>query len=263
MSLPEIKLAPDTIFSIGNLQVTNSILATVLTSVSIIIIALLIRRNAGIRPSKGQVVFEMVRQFILDKMVISFGSMKEAKRYLPLILTIFIFLLLANQFALVPLLSNIILSNPEGTKYLFNAPAAHYSMTIGLTILVLLIAHISAILISPGKHFGSFIRLKPFFKMKSIKELPMAMINFFLGILDIIGEIAKVVSLSTRLFGNIFAGGVVVLIISSLSVVTNFLAPIPFLAISTISGLVQAFVFAMLSILYISSAVNTAKQADS
>jgi F-type H+-transporting ATPase subunit a len=108
----------------------------------------------------------------------------------------------------------------------------------------------------PLKHIGNFIKVKQFFKIKSLKDLPMAFLDFFLGLLDIVGEVAKLASLSTRLFGNIFAGMVIIMIIQGLSAYSQFLAPVPFLVLSTLSGFVQAFVFAMLSILFVSSSIN-------
>jgi len=85
----------------------------------------------------------------------------------------------------------------------------------------------------------------------------MAFLEFFLGLLDIVGEFAKLASLSTRLFGNVFAGSIIVGIIGGITTYTQLLVPIPFVILGILSGVVQAFVFAMLAILFISSTLNS------
>ena len=80
-----------------------------------------------------------------------------------------------------------------------------------------------------------------------------------LGLLDIIGELAKVISLSARLFGNILAGELIILIIAGLAAFTPFFIPIPFFVLSIFSGVVQTFVFVLLSIGFMSTTINSVK----
>jgi F0F1-type ATP synthase membrane subunit a len=87
------------------------------------------------------------------------------------------------------------------------------------------------------------------------------MMDLVLGVLDIISEIAKLISLSFRLFGNVIAGELIIIIISGLSFYTRAFVPIPFMALSIISGVVQALVFAMLSIQFIAGSVNAAEES--
>lgn len=256
-NIPPIKLAPDVIFTVGPFDVTNAHLGTFLVSLLVIILALYIRKGAGVKPTKPQVAFEMIREYMMDKAVLAFGDEKSAAKFFPLVFTIFLFLLVANQFSLLPFVESFT-AGPDEVP-LFRNPASHYSLPIIYTILVLIIAHIAALLIHPLRHIGNFIKLDELFKIKKLSDIPMALLNIFLGLLDIIGELAKLTSLSTRLFGNMFAGGVVILIISSISQYTQFLAPIPFIVLGIIAGVVQAFVFAMLSIIYVSGTVNAVR----
>lgn len=251
-NIPEISLAPEVVTTLGNLPVTNTYIATVATSLILIVFALVVRRGAGVIPSRLQVMVEVLMDFLLDKMIVAFGSRERAMKFFPLMFTVFLFLLVANQFTLLPFVQSIV--TEEGVV-LFRAPTSDYSLPIALTILMLFLANGLAFAVSPLRHIGNFIKVEGFFKMKSIKDLPMACLDLFLGFMDIIGEIAKLASLSTRLFGNVFAGEVVVLIISGLMVYTQYFVPIPFLALSILAGLVQAFVFVMLSVLFISSSL--------
>lgn len=254
-NLPEINLAPPIIAEIGPFPITNTFISTLATSLIIILLAYFIRKNAGVRPSRAQVLFESIMDYMLDKMIIAFGSREKALKFFPLIFTIFLLLLFANQFTLIPFVESIFINETP----LFRNPASHYSLPIVMAVVVLLLAHILAISISPLRHIGNFIKLDVLFKVRSLKELPMALLEVFLGLLDIIGEIAKLISLSTRLFGNLFAGSVIVAIIAGLTTATQFLIPIPFIALGILSGVVQAFVFAMLSTLFISSSINSVK----
>lgn len=263
-NIPTIHLAPPVVTEIAGVAITNTLVATVLTSVILLVLAFLVKRKAGLVPSRAQVAFEMILEFMTEKMVIAFGSEEEARKFFPLIFTIFLFLLVANQFTLIPFVESLVVRAADGEGVnLLRTPSSDYSLPIILAVLVWLTANGLALLKSPLRYIGNFIKIDVFFKMKSIKDLPMAFLDFFLGLLDIIGEIAKLVSLSTRLFGNIFAGEVIIAIISGLLFATQFLVPIPFLGLSILSGFVQAFVFAMLSTIYISSSLAVVKKQNS
>jgi F-type H+-transporting ATPase subunit a len=252
-NIPEIHLPSQEIFTISGLSVSNTMLGTLVTSVLLLIMVVVIRRKAGLIPSRSQMMMELTMDFFVDKLEAAFGDKERAMKAFPLIFTIFIFLLMANQFTLLPFMESIVTA--DGVN-LFRTPTSDYSLPIALTILVWVLSHVIALSVSPLKHIGNFIKIEGFFKIRKLKDIPMACLDFFLGLMDIVGEVAKLASLSTRLFGNIFAGEVIIAIISGLMIYTQYLVPIPFLGLSVLAGLVQAFVFAMLSILYISSALN-------
>ena len=254
-----IELAPNVVSQIGPFQITSAHMGMFLISILIIIFAIFVRMGAGVKPSKLQVGFEALVSFMMDKMVIAFGDVKTAKKFFPLIFTIFLLLLFANQFALLPLVESVITSDGGN---LFSTPAAHYSLPIAYTIFILMLAHVLALLIHPIRHIGNFIKIHAFFKIRKMKDIPMAFLEFFLGLLDIVGELAKLASLSTRLFGNMFAGGVIIIIITGITAYTQFIAPLPFLVLGILAGVVQAFVFAMLSAIYVSSTVKAVQQQN-
>lgn len=250
---PTIQLPSDVIIEVGSIGITNSMLATFFTSIILIVLAFLIRRKAGIVPSRMQVAFEGIMQFMIDKMEMAFGSRERAMKFFPLLFTIFLFFLIANQITLIPFVESLFVK--DGIS-LFRSPAADYSLPIILTATILVLSHILALAIRPLRHIGNFIKVEQFFKMKSIKELPGAFLDLFLGLLDIIGELAKLVSLATRLFGNMFAGSIIVAIIASLTVFTQYIVPMPFIILGMLSGVVQAFVFVMLGSIYLGSTLS-------
>lgn len=253
MNIPEIHLAPPVLFEIFGIGITNSMVATILTSLFLITIALIVFKNIAIVPGRLQTLIEMIMEFFMDRMEIAFGSREKAARFFPLIFTIFIFLIIANQLMLLPFIGSIV---TEDGINLLRTPTSHYSLPIALTLIVLFLANILAIATHPIRYIGNFIKLNEFAKIRSLKDIPNAFLEFFLGLMDIIGELAKFFSLSTRLFGNLFAGEVIISIISGLLFYTQFFVPIPFLALSTLAGFVQAFVFAMLSTVYLSQSLG-------
>lgn len=93
-------------------------------------------------------------------------------------------------------------------------------------------------------------------------EFGMAFVDIFLGFLDIIGEIAKVISLSSRLFGNILAGEVIVLIISTIAVFSAYIIPVPFIFLGAFSSITQAFVLPFLTMQYLAAAVGTGPELE-
>lgn len=257
-NIPEIKVPPDTLWQIGPVQISNAMFTTFVVSLLLIIFAIAVRRKAGIKPTRMQMLFELVLTFILDKLTMAFGSEERARKFLPPFLTLFLFLVFANQFTLIPFVESILLDDAS----LFRTPTSHYAMPIIFAITIFLIAHITAFLTSPHRHIGNFIKIHVFFKIKSLKELPMAFLEFFLGLLDIIGEVAKVISTSTRLFGNMFAGSLIVGIIGGLTIYTQFIVPLPFIVLGILSGFVQAFIFTVLWILFFSSTIDSVKKTN-
>lgn len=247
-----VQLAPEHVLEIGEFAVTNTVTATVLVSVVIIAFALLVRYKAGVIPTRIQVLFEMLFTFFLDSLEENIGE-KRARQLAPFVATLFLFILVSNQMILLPLVGSIV--TPEGV--FFRTPTTDYSLTIAMALIVIFASHILAFMISPLAHIGAYFRVAGFWQIltgkKPISELFNAFIDFFLGILEIIGDLGRIVSLATRLFGNIFSGEVVIIIVTGLAFFTQFFVPLPFIFLASFAGIIQAFVFSLLTILFISN----------
>ncbi len=130
---------------------------------------------------------------------------------------------------------------------------ADINTTIAFAFIAVLGSNIfGAIIVGVWKTFNKYINLTGLWTaIKNIKKEPVgplvAFISFFVGIIEIIGEAAKVASLSFRLFGNVFAGEVLLVSISGL---VGILAPVPFIFLEVLVGVVQAVVFSMLTLVY-------------
>ena len=202
---------------------TETIYLTWIVMACLIIFAFLATRKIGFIPNPFQVVGELIVDTFYGLTEDALDE-KLAKKYFPLICTLFMFLLLCNWLGVIPKLH-------EPTKDL-NTP-------LSLGIMGFVISHYAGI---KAKGFKDYI--KEYFE-------PI----FFMAPLNIIGELAKVVSISFRLFGNIMGGSIIILVISHL-IYSLLLPPLLIVFFSLFIGTIQAFVFTMLTLVYISVQVN-------
>lgn len=234
-----ISIAPEILFWIKSFPVTNSFLWSLFISGFLILAAIIVKFSLKTVPGVLQNCAEIIieESFAFVESVI--GSEKKAKRVFPLFCTLFLFILFANLFTFIPGQSAITVNNGDGIVPVFRAAMADYSLVLVLTMISVIVMQIVAIFVH-----GPFGYLGKFFNFQS----PL---KFFLGLMDIVGEIAKVLSLSFRLFGNMFAGEVLGAVMLFLM---PFVAPLPFMFLGVLTAVVQAFVFSTLTLVFITLA---------
>ena len=259
-TMPQISLNPDVVFSIGSVAITNAMLAMWFLTLLLVVCGFLINRKIGVVPTRIQVALEGLINFFSKNLEVSFGSKEKARQFTPVMIAIFLMFFVANQFYVLPIIGSIV--NGEGVS-LLKTPTAHFSLPIAIALVVVMMSHFMALKVAPLKHIGNYIKLGEVLKIRSLKDIPNALLEVFLGLLDIIGEIAKVVSLSARLFGNVLAGELMIVIISFIAApITFFLVPMPFIFLSLFSGLIQAFVFPLLCVQYIGGTVSAVSESQ-
>lgn len=253
----DVSLPSHVLFNLGGFAVTNSVFTAFFLTFILMVFTLVSSRSFALIPTRVQLGLELLAEFMTEQLRSSFGSEEKARRFFPLVMSLLLFIVVANQFTIVPLVSNLLLND----THVFRLPTSDLSLTMAFSFLVLLLANGLALSISPLQHVGKFFRLSPLISVRSFGDIPNALLEVFLGLLDIIGEFGKLLSLSFRLFGNIFAGELMVGIIAGLSIYTSFIVPIPFIVLSMFSGLIQAFVFVFLTIQFIAGSVGDAEAA--
>lgn len=246
-------MVPDVILHLGPVDITSSHLAFLLISIAMVLIGMIITTKSRLVPTRAQVAVESIIIWFKDRVDMGFDDPKMAQRLLPLILTLFFAIFISNQFMALPFL-NVLFDN----HYAFRVPTTHFAFTIALGLLVLVTSHLIALSISPRTHIGHYIKLEDLFKIRSFPDFMNFILQAFLGILEIIDEIAKLISISARLFGNIFAGELMAIVVIGISTYTSFIVPIPLYALGMFVGLIQAVVFSLLSIQYLSRLANAA-----
>jgi F-type H+-transporting ATPase subunit a len=216
----------------------NTFVTTLVIDALIVGLIFTIYKNLKMVPGLLQFIAELIIEYFYSLTEQIAGS--RVKSIFPWFASFFLFILFSNLIGLLPGVGSIgFFHDVEGKKALiplFRPPTSDFNTTLGLSVISLVATHYLAI-----KYTGIKEYLSRFFAINPI--------YLFVGILDLVSEFTKLISLSFRLFGNVFAGEVVLATISGLFA---FIAPIPFLMLESIVALVQALVFAMLTMVFMS-----------
>jgi F-type H+-transporting ATPase subunit a len=191
------------------------------------------------------------------------GSRGKSLKFFPFVFSFFIFILFSNWMGLLPGVGSLgQIALHDGHKVFipyFRGGTADLNTTLALAIIGVVASHIFGVMaIGLWKYFNKFININAFLEIpgKIRKDWTVIIVNpitAFVGLVEIIGEIAKVASLSFRLFGNIFAGEV---LLASMAAMLAFGLPIPFMFLEVIVGLIQALIFAMLILAYLTMSTS-------
>lgn len=237
-----ISIVPEVLFHLGPLAVTNTLFTAWLVLIALTIGAIIFSQTLRRMPSRFQTTIEAALEGLLGFFETIAGSRETAKRFFPLAATIFIFVLLSNWAGIIPGVGSIGFREAHNGKEefvpLFRSVFSDLNMTLALALITVILSHFFGVMtIGMKKHLGKFIMLKS----------PLAA---FTGVLEIISEFSKIISLTFRLFGNIFAGEVLLVITGFL---VPYLAPIPFLGMELFVGFIQAIIFGTLAMVAFSS----------
>ncbi len=239
-----ISIKSETIFHIGSFPVTNTLITGWIAMLIVAIIAFIIFKKIKVVPGRLQALGEIVLEGFMGFMETFAGSKQKVRQFLPFVATIFFFVLASNWVGTLPGIESIgfheVHDGHEVFVPLFRTANSDINMTLALALIVVIGSHIVGLYSIGRHHVGKFL-VNPF----------KSPIGAFIGILELIGEVSRTVSLTFRLFGNIFAGSVLMLIISYLA---PFILPIPFLGLELFVGFIQALVFAVLAMMFMASA---------
>lgn len=233
-----ISLVAEPIFHLGPFSVTNSMLVSWLVTLVLILFAKAATKEIRVIPKRLQNLAEMM----IDGLLTFFEGVagKHAREFFPLVTTFFIFILFSNWSGLLPGVGTIGFYAHEHGKEVFipllRGATADLNTTFALALVSVLSIHYFAF-----KHLGS----SQYIFSRFVNPI---------GILELMADVAKVLSFSFRLFGNIFAGEVLLTVIAALMPI---LAPLPFIGLEVFVGLIQSLVFTMLTLIFLNTAVET------
>lgn len=237
-----ISLAAEKIFHLGPIPLSNTLITSWLILLTIGIILIIISKAIGkLIPSRSQNIVE----FVIESLLKLFDSITQdrrlTKKFFPLVATIFIFVILSNWVEILPGVGTIGLKENHHLVPIFRSPSTDLNFTLALAITTVLgIQFFGITLIGFSKYLGKFFNFKNPIKL-------------FIGLLEIISELIRILSFSLRLFGNIFAGQVLLIVIAFL---IPFIAPLPFYCLEIFIGFIQALIFSMLSLVFLTAAVK-------
>lgn len=240
-----ISITAEKLFTIaGAVAVTNSLLTTWIVMGLLVVFAVLSTRSLALIPG----TLQQIAEIIVDGIYTLFHAVLHEKTalFFPLLASIFIYIIAMNWVGLLPGIGTIGLhAIEEGHEKfipLFRAGTADLNTTLALAFVAVLVIQYYGV-----KSLGLGY-LKKFINLKNP-------IYFFVGILELTGEFTKVISFAFRLFGNIFAGEVLLTVIAFLMPV---LVPLPFMGLELFVGFIQALVFSMLTAAFLSQAIAPA-----
>jgi F-type H+-transporting ATPase subunit a len=234
-----IALSPYVLGHVGTFPITASLI-TAWTVVALLLIwGVVFYRSLKTVPGKGQVAVESVITFAYDYVNGVLEDDKLSMRYFPLIMTIFVFITAANLFGLLPFVGHVITYGNDIP--LFYPVNTDLNMTLAMAVIAFLVIEFAGITALGALKYGSkFVNLH-------------SVIGFIVGIIELVSELARLITFSFRLFGNIFAGKVLILV--ALFFLPYFL-PIPLLVYEVFVGVIQGAVFALLTLFFIKIAVT-------
>ncbi|MFA5947999.1 MAG: F0F1 ATP synthase subunit A [Candidatus Gracilibacteria bacterium] len=241
-------LASETIFHIGSFEVRNTLITSLMTLVLLIVIALLVRRKKyALVPTGIQNFVEMLIGGFYDFFAAVVGEDSKARKFFPLVMTIFFYVILSNWMGLLPGFGSIGLwETHEGHEILvpiFRSTFADVNMTLALALISVTSIQIFGFSILGLKGYGGKFFVNPL-------KNP---IGCFVGLLELASEFSKMISFSFRLFGNVFAGEVLLMVIAFLA---PYIAPTPFYGLEIFVGFIQALVFAFLTLVFLKIATT-------
>jgi F-type H+-transporting ATPase subunit a len=265
-----IAIAPEVLFTVGPVNVTNSMLMTFIVMGFLLIFGAALARGAKLVPGRWQSLFEVAASFILD-LVESTGGRNFGRRIFPLVGAIFAFILIANYTGLLPGVGTIGIYRTESAGAeadapnadenaavdeehadgaqaefvpIFRPPTADLNMTLAMALVTFTTVQVMGI-----RAHGFRGRIK------HMADPP------FIFPIELVSEFGRIISLSARLFGNVLAGEVLLGVMYALANVAKvaivpLLVPVVFIVLELLFGTIQALVFALLTAIYITMAAG-------
>jgi len=252
----ESTLYAEPILHIGSFTVTNSLFTSWLVGLVLIIFAIILKFRLKEIPGALQNIFEYIidgAMSIADQVT---GDRKITNKAFPIVFPLFLFILLNNWMGILPLGGfGLIEQGEHGQMFipLIRSGTADVNGTLPLAILSVIGANIFGIVsIGLWKTINKYVNISALGSMvtkvrKDPTILLSAPIMFAIGFLELVGEFAKIASLSFRLFGNVFAGEV---LLASMGAILAYIIPTPFLILEIFVGVIQAFIFSLLTLVY-------------
>jgi F-type H+-transporting ATPase subunit a len=241
-SLIHVAIKAETLFHLGPIAVTNSMVGTLIATVVLASLAWWASRNHAVVPSRVQSLLEFPVEFLADIVRAQSGSRWRA--ILPPVLTIFLLVLVANYVGLLPGVGtvgvHVVEDGHEAVAPIIRPASADLNFTLALALIAFLL------FVSWGIRANG---VRGYLKETFVANPPY--MTPLMTPIHIVSELSRIISLSMRLFGNVFAGEILLAVMLAL---TFAVVPVAFLGLEMIFGAVQALVFALLTLTYITLA---------
>lgn len=232
--------------SVFGFPITNSLSMAWLVMALLIGVAYFFGRSLTLVPGKIQAGVEWAVEGVLAYMTEVLGSEALARRFFPLIASLFLFIAFINELEFFPGVGSLGLVHASEFLPIFRAPTTDLNFTLALALIAFFTIEVTGIaMLGFFKYAGKYVNLS-------------SPIGFAVGLIEFISNLGRLISFSFRLFGNIFAGEVLVLVASFF---LPYVLPAPLMVFEMFIGLIQALVFAMLTLFFIKLAIMDPHEA--
>lgn len=244
---PAIHVAPAEVFHVGGFTITNSMIYGWITALAIIALLIIVARKVSVRPKGGVMQFvEAGADFITGAVESAFDDKSKGRKYVPFFVTVFFFILLNNWFGLIPGVGEAI---SRGENPVLRPFTADLNGTLAIGIVTMVYVYVASI-----RESGGIVKYFKHFFIGS----PLNPLYLIIGILEMFTDLTRVFSLSLRLFLNVTIGEIVIAVFAYLGHAAAPLTALPFTLVELFIGALQAYIFTVLSLMYLAIAVNHA-----
>jgi F-type H+-transporting ATPase subunit a len=231
--------------TIGGFPITNTVVASSVVFIVLTLLAVFVGRRLRMIPGRLQSVFEHLIEAAYDYVAETLESRDMARRFFPLIVTMFLFIWFANMMEFIPGIGSILYHGDP----LLRSVNTDLNTPLALSLIAFFVIEITGILTIGIAKYGSKFLVNP------LRDP----VGFAVGLIELIGELVRVVSLSFRLFGNILAGEVVLTVAKYF---VPYFLPVPLMLFEIFIGTLQAAIFALLTLFFIKLAITEPHGAE-
>ena len=261
--LQPIQIPPEVIFYLGPLPVTNALLGTWISTIALLLVFYFGTRRRDLIPSGMQNAVEWIIEYLLNLTEGVSGKVK-ARKFFPLVASFFIFILFCNLLDIFPGVDTIGTVNLEALRLSRLSPpttifllgqysdkltpwvrpgTSDLNLTLALALVSVIVTQVLGFMALGAKQ-----QLSKYFNFKAFRHGFQGPIEFFVGLIELVTELSRILSFSFRLFGNIFAGSAVLAVFAWL---LPFVSDAIFIPLEIFVGFVQALIFALLTLVFL------------
>lgn len=235
-----VALSAEQIGTFFGIPLTNTLLMSWIVMGLLFALAFYVRANLNLIPGKFQTFIELLFGYIQEFIETTLEDKVWARRIFPLLLTLFLFIALSNLVEFTPGIGSILVEHEGEHVPLLRSVNTDLNVTLALTFIVMFVIEFAGIFaLGLFKYAGKFINFS-------------SPINFIVGLIELVSELSRFISFSFRLFGNIFAGEVLIAVVSFF---VPYFLPAPVMAFEMFVGIVQGAVFALLTLFFVKMAI--------
>lgn len=236
-----IALAAEKLGEFLGIPITNTLVTSWAVIALLAGVSIFVGFGVKLIPGRLQTLLELLFGYVYDYIAETLESREMARRFFPLLMTIFLFVFTANALEFTPGIGSFMFHTEHGAVPLLRSVNTDLNVTLMLAIISFFVIEITGILaIGFWKYSGKFLNFH-------------SPTGFFIGIIELISELVRVVSFSFRLFGNILAGEVLIVVITYF---LPYLVPVPLMLLEVFVGFLQAAIFALLTLFFIKIAIT-------